>query len=79
MKAIEFETQTKKGIIKIPKKYKELANAFVKIIILTEERKFGVEKKREIKQLLKKIKTKNIFKTIYNPSDWQKDLRNEWK
>ena len=79
MKAIEFETQTRKGIIKIPKEYKELANAYVKIIILAEERDVKLEKKRKIKQLLKKIKTKKIFETIVNPSIWQKELRGEWK
>ncbi len=78
MKAIEFKAQAKNGIIKIPEEYKELANAFMRIIILTEE-EIGLEKKEKIKQLLEQIKIKNIFKTIDNPSDWQRNLRNEWE
>ena len=37
MKAIEFETQIEKGIIKVPKRYREFENNKVRIIVLTED------------------------------------------
>ena len=37
MKAIEFETQIEKGIIKIPKRYREFENNKARVIVLAEE------------------------------------------
>ncbi|OHD14278.1 MAG: hypothetical protein A2086_09600 [Spirochaetes bacterium GWD1_27_9] len=37
MEAIEFETDIKNGIIKIPSKYNNFLNRKVKLIILSEE------------------------------------------
>lgn len=79
MKAIEFQTIIENGIIKIPFKYNVLANAKVRIIILTEEpENTGVQKKENLKKIFLKMQEQDIFRKIDNPVKWQKDLRDEW-
>lgn len=80
MKALEFETKISNGIIRIPEKYKQWANALVRIILLKETDVVEKETKKEnLKMLFKKIQQKNIFKKINDPIQWQKELRNEWR
>jgi hypothetical protein len=82
MLAVEFETHVENGIIKIPEKYRQMAEGDLKIIILKEEEKSNVPTKQKvanIKRLLKQIKSKNIFQDIENPGKWQKAIRDEWK
>lgn len=78
MQAYEFQTQIKNGIIQLPIDYQSLDNAFVKIIIL---RKAAPKQHPQaaLQDLLTTIQAKNIFSTIVNPVDWQKQLRNEWE
>jgi hypothetical protein len=81
MLAVEFETHVENGIIKIPEKYRQMAEGDLKIIILKEEEKSNVPTKQKvanIKRLLKQIKGKNIFQDIENPGKWQKTIRDEW-
>jgi len=79
MSVIEFETQVKNGIIKIPEKFKNLENAFLRIQIQPSRLKAENNRKLKIKHLLEIIITKNIFKNIASPEDWQRNLRNEWE
>jgi hypothetical protein len=82
MLAVEFETHVENGIIKIPEKYRQIAEGDLKIIILKEEEKPKAPTKQKvanIKRLLKQIKSKNIFQDIENPGKWQKAIRDEWK
>ena len=79
MSIIEFETHVKDGIIKIPDKYKELENTFLKIKIQPHRKKSETNKKLKIKYLLEIIIKKNIFKNIVNPEEWQRNLRDEWE
>jgi hypothetical protein len=82
MLAVEFETHVENGIIKIPEKYRQMAEGDLKIIILKKEEKPDVTTKQKvtnIKRLLKQIKSKNIFQDIENPGKWQKAIRDEWK
>jgi len=69
MSTIEFEVQAKDGIIKIPDKYKELENAFLKIKIQPHRTKSENIKKLMIKNLLERIIRKNIFKNITSPDE----------
>lgn len=81
MLAVEFETHAENGIIKIPEKYRKIAEGDLKIIILKEEEKSkvpGKQKIANIKKLLKQIQGKDIFQNIEDPLEWQKAIRNEW-
>jgi len=79
MSTIEFEAQVKNGIIKIPDQYKELENTFLKIKIQPRTMRSENNKKLMIKHLLERIITKNVFKNITNPDEWQRNLRDEWE
>ena len=79
MSTIEFEAQVKNGIIKMPDKYKELENAFLKVKIQPHRMKSKNNKKLKIRHLLKIIIRKNIFKNITSPDEWQRNLRDEWE
>jgi hypothetical protein len=82
MWAVEFETHAKNGMIKIPEKYREMADGELKIIILKQQEKkpkiSGKSKNTNIRRLVKQIKTRNIFHTIQDPVEWQRTIRDEW-
>ncbi|MBS4029681.1 MAG: hypothetical protein KGZ58_13720 [Ignavibacteriales bacterium] len=50
MKAIEFETQIEKGIIKVPKRYPEFENNKARVIVLAEEPTIIHEKHSQISE-----------------------------
>jgi hypothetical protein len=77
MKAIEFITTPKNGIITMPREYSNVGNTQVKVIILIEDTESGHDI-ASINSLLSRIKQKNIFSGISNPSEWQREIRNEW-
>lgn len=80
MNALEFSTRIEKGLIKIPVEYKELENAFVRIIILSEETKeTGITKKEKLANAFARLQKVKSFADIENAGDWQKKLRDEWQ
>ena len=80
MRTIEFFTQIKNGIIKIPEIFnKDINNRKVKILInidIDTKTNYDINK---IEKVLEKIKAKNIFKNIEEPVKWQKGIRDEWE
>ena len=81
MKAIEFTTIIKNGVIHIPEKYDKLTNQSVRIIVLTEEDSVSYYKQdvETIKAVLENIKERKVFQKIKYPLSWQKSLRDEWR
>jgi hypothetical protein len=81
MLAVEFETNAKNGMIKIPGKYREMAEGLLKIIILKEEQKPKISSRNKyfnLKKLLNQVHRKNIFQSIDDPVEWQRAIRDEW-
>ena len=83
MLAVEFETQARNGMIKIPEEYRQLADGDLKIIILKHDKKPEPEisnqwKNFHMKNLLMQIREKGIFQTIDDPVEWQRTIRDEW-
>ncbi len=81
MLAVEFETHVENGIVKVPSKYRAMMEGELKIILLKPDRKPKVTFKQnttQLKKLLKQIREKNIFRTIGNPVEWQRAVRDEW-
>lgn len=79
MQAIEFETDIKEGIVKIPDEYQQLKNAHAKIVVLFEapQAHAGVESPSTGKEL--------DFSCVEAPSlttedgvAYQRKLRDEW-
>lgn len=81
MTAVEFETQAKNGMIRIPEEFRDMVNAKLKVILLKRDKKpkkaFS-NQGEEIKKILKKVQEKNIFKSIDDPVEWQRSIRDEW-
>lgn len=80
MKAIEFTTTIKNGVIHIPEKYKKMTNRSARIIVLTEEENVSTNKQdiKAIETLLKNIKERKVFQEIKDPVSWQRSIRDEW-
>jgi len=82
MIAVEFETHVAGGMIRVPNEYTKMLDGDMKVILLKEEEKpeaLAQQKKSNLKKLLKKIQGKNIFRSINDPVEWQRTLRNEWQ
>ncbi|RZK29528.1 MAG: hypothetical protein EOO57_19210 [Hymenobacter sp.] len=85
--AAQFETTAENGIIRLPADYPELANASLRVLVLSSEpskaqaeaadrarRQARVERLRAAQA---KLVAANPFRSIADPVQWQRDLRNE--
>jgi hypothetical protein len=54
-------------------------NTVVRIIVLAEKPQVFPSKKEKLRAIFKKMQEKDIFRSISNPVEWQKRLRNEWE
>ncbi len=79
MEALEFSTKIEHGMIRLPKQFEEYENTIVRIIILVEKPQSLSYKKEKLRAVLKKMQEVDIFRSISNPAEWQKRLRNEWE
>jgi hypothetical protein len=79
MEALEFTAKIDHGTIRLPKQFEAYDNAFVRIIILSEEPRNFSEKKEKFRNLLLKMQETDVFRKIKNPVEWQKKLRDEWE
>lgn len=79
MEALEFSAKIEDGLIRLPKQFQEYQNAFVRIIILTENPVNHIlSKKEKLKAIMLKMGEKNIFNKIPDAKEWQRTIRNEW-
>ena len=74
MKAIEFTTEIRNGVIKMPSEHKQMTEDSARVIILTDEKKTSKagQDKETIRSILKELRTKNAFHKIEDPVAWQK-------
>lgn len=79
MEALEFSTKIEQGMIRLPEQFHEYDNSFVRIIILSDKPRNFSTKKERLMTVLKAMQKKDIFSSITNPVEWQKQQRNEWE
>lgn len=80
MRAIEFTTKIRNGVVEIPLKYKQLVDKIARIIILTEDEAVQQisQDHNAIQLILEQLGDKKVFKDISDPVTWQRSIRNEW-
>lgn len=86
--AAEFEATAENGIIHLPAEYPELANAQLRVLVLSaeptkEQAEAAAQAQRQARLArLRATQTKlielNPFRDITDPVQWQRDLRDEW-
>jgi len=80
MKAIEFETTIRDGLIRVPSSYRNMKNTQAKVIVMVDE---NHETENYDKKLLLKIFSKanktGLFNEISNSVSWQQQQRNDWE
>jgi len=81
MRALEFETQIHDGVIVLPQPYKQLSvNKSRVIILLAEDNEEPLSpEKEDLRLAVQKLQDVNPFKTINEPVEWQKQLRDNWE
>jgi len=89
--AIEFLGEIEGGIIRLPKNYTSYTAKNVRVILLIEEKEEAPQEeekeelisvhsqKEELQLIFDKMKGKAMFSKIDNPTEWQKNIRNEWE
>lgn len=81
MNALEFKAKIEQGKINLPLQYQNYENKNVRVIVLIDE-PIETDKLSQGEKLIlafEKIKGKNMFTSIENPTIWQKRLRDEWE
>jgi len=81
MNALEFSTKIEHGVIKLPKQYEDYDSAYARVIILVD-RPLPIEEvstKEKLRQAFKKMEGVAMFKQIENPTNWQKQQRDDWE
>ncbi len=80
MKAIEFKTIIKDGIIRIPKYCKNFKDTQARVIVVADENtESGNYDKTLLSKMLTLTQSANIFNEIDNSVDWQKQQRHDWE
>jgi hypothetical protein len=72
MEALEFSSKIEQGIIRLPKQFEAYENATVRIIILAEKPQIAPSKKEQLRAVMEKMQAADIFRSIPNPTEWQK-------
>ncbi len=85
--AAEFETQAENGLIRLPASYPELANANLRVLVLssspsTAEATAAQEAQRQAKRdrllaAFEQLKAANPFRDIADPVQWQREQRQD--
>jgi hypothetical protein len=80
MKAIEFNTVIKEGLIHIPKIYQDLSETNARVIVMYED-STGISDfdKDSFRLTINKARDLGLFRDITDSVDWQKKLRDEWE
>jgi hypothetical protein len=90
-KFLEFLGEIEGGIIRLPKNYTSYTAKNVRVILLIEEKEEASQEeekeelisvhsqKEELQLIFDKMKGKAMFSKIDNPTEWQKNIRNEWE
>ena len=79
MDSISFKVKAKDGLIKIPKKYKELSNSSLREIISEDKGLNPLNKKIKITNPYSDLKDPKRLKALNKISEWQRKTRDEWK
>ena len=79
MKALEFTTTINEGIIQVPINMKPYFNSRVRVLILADESEMPVSSKEKLLQAIKNMAKIKMFSNIDSPTQWQKNIRNEWE
>lgn len=80
MKAIEFETTIRHGLIHVPSHYKNMENTQAKVIVLVNESsESGNYDKILLLKMFRKANKVGLFNEIVDSVSWQKELRNDWE
>lgn len=87
--AAEFKATAENGLIRLPAEYPELANASLRVLVLSAEPTKEQAEAAALAQWqarlarLRATQTKlvelNPFRDITDPVQWQRELRDEWE
>ena len=78
MEAIEFTGTIERGTIKLPKELGEYNNAQARVILLLDKPINLSDKKGRLEKIFQAMEGVSMFSKIEDPTQWQKDIRNEW-
>lgn len=80
MKAIEFETTIRRGIIHVPSYIKNMKNTQAKVILMVEDNsETGNYNKALLSKMITKANKMGVFDEIKDSISWQKQQRNDWE
>jgi len=80
MKAIEFETTIRDGLIRVPSNYKNMKNTQAKVtVVFNENHETENYDKKLLLKMFSKANKSGIFNEIVDSVSWQKHQRNEWE
>lgn len=78
MNSLEFTTKIDHGVIHLPQEFEEFADAEAHVVITVTTPDEAAERKRNLLTSFRNIQKADIFRSIEDPSEWLRKLRNEW-
>lgn len=76
MNSLEFTTKIEHGVIRLPKEFEDYENAVAHVTVTLDTNE--TSQKEKLAALFAKMRGVKMFKNIENPTEWQKQLRDEW-
>ncbi len=78
MNSLEFTTKIEHGVIHLPREFEEYDDAVVHVVVSVTTPEQTKAKKQRLLAAFRNVQKADVFRDIEDPSEWQRNLRNEW-
>jgi len=78
MNSLEFTTKIEHGVIHLPREFDEYDDAVVHVVVNITTPEETIAKKERLVAAFRNAQKADVFRRIEDPSEWQRNLRNEW-
>jgi len=79
MNSLEFTTKIEHGVIHLPRGFEEYDDADAHVVVNITTPEETTTKKERLLAAFRNAQKADVFRSIEDPSEWQRKLRDEWE
>lgn len=79
MNSLEFTTKIEHGVIHLPPDSDQFEDAVAHVVVTVTTAEENAVRKQRLLDAFRDARKADVFRTIDDPSAWQRKLRDEWR